>query len=163
RVPATFPRRDAWPSCLAGRERRLVPRIPRIAAALGLVLLAGCGGNTGVERVILPPGTPFKAVTDSLIAHRVVTSRRIFKWLARVRGVSRSVQAGIYEFQPGVSVWSVLDVLAAGKGVAVRLTVPEGLTLQDVAALAAQHLDLPEDSVLAAARDGAAATALLGF
>jgi UPF0755 protein len=133
------------------------------AVALGLMLLTACGGNAGVERVILPPGTTFSAVTDSLIAHRVVTSRKTFKLLARLRGVDRSVQAGIYEFKPGVSVWRVLDVLAAGRGLALRFTVPEGLTLQDIAALAAEHLNLPEDSVLAAARDGVAATALLGF
>jgi UPF0755 protein len=140
-----------------------VSRLGSTAAGLGLVILAGCGDNAGVERVILPPGTAFGAVTDSLIAHRVVTSRKVFKLLARLRGVDRSVQAGIYEFKPSVSVWRVLDILAAGRGVALRFTVPEGLTLQDVAALAAEHLKLSEDSVLAAARDGAAATALLGF
>jgi len=133
------------------------------AAALGLSLLSGCGGNPAVERVTLPPGTPFSAVTDSMVAHRVVTSRRIFKLLARLRGVDRSVQAGIYEFEPGVSLWRVLDVLASGRGVTLKFTVPEGLTIADVAALAATRLGLPEDSVLDAARDGASATALLGF
>jgi UPF0755 protein len=140
-----------------------VAKLWKTAAALGLVFLAGCGANTGPERVILPPGTAFGAVTDSLVAHRVVTNRSIFKLLARIRGVDRSVQAGIYEFKPGVTAWRVLNILAAGKGVALRFTVPEGLTVQDVAALAAQRLSLSEDSVLAAARDGLAATALLGF
>jgi UPF0755 protein len=135
----------------------------RAGPALGLVFLAGCGSNTRTERVILPPGTTFGAVTDSLVTHRVVANRSIFKLLARVRGVDRSVQAGIYEFRPGVTAWRVLNILAAGKGVALRFTIPEGLTVQGVAALAAQRLNLPEDSVLAAARDGAAATALLGF
>jgi UPF0755 protein len=93
----------------------------------------------------------------------VVTSRRTFKLLARLRGVDRSVQAGIYEFAPGVSPWRVLDVLASGRGVTLKFTVPEGLTIADVAALAAAHLGLPEDSMLAAARDGASATAVLGF
>jgi UPF0755 protein len=133
------------------------------AAALGVALLSGCGGNTAVERVTLPPGTPFSAVTDTLVVHGVVTSRRAFKLLARLRGVDRSVQAGIYEFEPGVSLWRVLDVLASGRGVALKFTVPEGLTIADVAALAATRLGLPEDSVLVAARDGASATAVLGF
>jgi UPF0755 protein len=42
-------------------------------------------------------------------------------------------------------------------------TVPEGLTVVDVAALAAERLGMREDSVLAAARDGAAASTLLGY
>ena len=132
-------------------------------AALGVVLLSGCGANTAVERVILPPGTPFSAVTDTLVAHRVVTGRRTFKLLARLRRVDRSVQAGIYEFEPGVSPWRVLDILASGRGVGIKFTVPEGLTIADVAALAAGRLGLPQDSMLSAARDGASATAALGF
>lgn len=136
----------------------------RIVVALAAAaLLSGCGGNAGAERVILPPGATFAAVTDSLVAHKVVTSRGVFKLLARLRRVERSVQAGIYEFQPRVSLWRVLDILAAGRGVAVRFTVPEGLTLQDLAALAADRLEMTEDSVLAAGRDGAGASAMLGF
>jgi UPF0755 protein len=77
--------------------------------------------------------------------------------------VDRSVQAGVYEFPPGTSPWKVLDVLARGAAVSRKFTVPEGLTILDVAALAAERLDLPEDTVLAAARDGAAASIVLGY
>jgi UPF0755 protein len=129
---------------------------------LMLVMVAGCGRRE-TERVTLPPGSTFNAVTDSLVAHGVVSSRLVFKLLARVRGVDRSVHAGVYEFAPHLSAWRVLGVLAAGKTAAVRFTVPEGLTILDVAALAAERLKVPEDSVLAAARDGRAASALLGF
>jgi UPF0755 protein len=134
-----------------------------VLAGAAAAMLSGCGGNSGVERVILPPGASFAGVTDSLVAHRVVTSRGAFRLLARLRRVDRSVQAGVYEFGPRASLWSVLDVLKAGKGVSVRFTVPEGLTVQEIAALAAQRLAMPEDSLLAAARDGAGASALLGL
>ncbi|HET6578941.1 MAG TPA: endolytic transglycosylase MltG [Gemmatimonadales bacterium] len=133
----------------------------RIAAPL---LLAACaGGNSAPERVTLPPGASFAAVTDTLAAHGVVRSPRGFKLLARMRGVDRSVQAGVYEFPPGTSAWKVLDVLARGAAVSRKFTVPEGLTIPEVAALAAQRLDLPEDTVLAAANDAGAASAFLGY
>jgi UPF0755 protein len=136
--------------------------VPILAFAAGLV--AACGGsNPTPERVTLAPGTTFGAMTDTLVAHRVISSRRVFKLIARVRGVDRSVQAGVYVFQPGTSAWKVLDVLSRGASVPQKLTVPEGLTMLDVAGLAAERLGLREDSVLAAARDGAAATAQLGF
>jgi UPF0755 protein len=141
-------------SDLSGGRRLLLPL---------LVILAACGGRREAERVTLPPGSTFTAVTDSLVAHGVVSSRLAFKLLARVRGVDRSVHAGVYEFAPNLSAWRVLEVLAAGKTAAVRFTVPEGLTILDVAALAAERLKVPEDSVLAAARDGRAASTLLGF
>jgi UPF0755 protein len=128
------------------------------------VLLAGCaGGNGAPERVTLPPGASFGAVAETLSAHGVIGSRRVFKLLARVRGVDRSVQAGVYEFPPGTSSWRVLDVLRRGAAATHKLTVPEGLTIPEVAALAAERLDVPEDTVVAAARNAQAATALLGF
>jgi len=140
-----------------------VSRRPRRLLALGLVV-AACGGrNTASERVTVPPGATFAAVTDTLAAHGVIASRRIFKLIARVRRVDRSVQAGVYEFPPATSPWQVLDVLAKGAAVSQKFTVPEGLAIPEVAALAAQRLGIPEDSVLAAAANGAAASEILGF
>ena len=135
------------------------------AAISGVALLVACGGgsNTGTERVTLPPGSTFAAVTDTLVAHRVVGNRLWFKALARVRGADRTVRAGVYEFQPGLSAWRVLDILQSGEEVATRFTVREGLTIPEVAALAQSRLGIPADSVLAAARDSVAAAELLGF
>ena len=139
------------------------PRRRRLAL-LSLVVLGGCtGSNNAPERVTLPPGTSFAALTDSLTAHGVVGSRQWFKLLARIRGVDRTVQAGIYEFGPRMSAGHVLDVLAHGKGATQRFTVPEGLTLDEVADLAQEKLGVASDSFVEAARDSALARELLGF
>jgi UPF0755 protein len=138
-----------------GGIRRALPSV-----ALLLVLSACARGNA--QRVTLPPGATFAAVTDTLAAHGVIGNRRVFKLLARVRGIDRSVQAGVYEFPPGTSSWKVLNVLKRGAA-SQKFTVPEGLTILDVAAIAAERLGVPEDTVVAAAKDGAAASALLGF
>jgi UPF0755 protein len=127
-----------------------------------LVLLSGCTPSSRSERVTLPPGASFGAVTDSLVAHRVISSSRWFKLLARIRGVDRSVHAGVYEFPAGTTPWKALGMLASGKSAAARFTAPEGLTIQEVAQLAHERLGIPEDSFLVAARDGQAATKLLG-
>ncbi len=102
-------------------------------------------------------------MTDSLVAHGVVSNRVVFKLLARIRGVDRAVQAGVYEFAPGLSPAAVLDILKVGKAAARRLTVPEGLTIEETASLVSERLGVARDSVLAAARDGAAASAALGY
>jgi UPF0755 protein len=135
-------------------------RARRVLLAL---TLAACGGNSSAERVTLPPGATFSAVTDTLAAHGVVGNRFWFKLLARVRGADRSVRAGVYQFDPGLSAWKVLDILEAGDEVATRFTVPEGLTIPEVAALAEQKLGIPADSVRAAGGDSAAASRTLGF
>jgi UPF0755 protein len=132
-------------------------------SVLSVLSVTACSGSAQSARVILPPGATFAAVTDSLTAHGVVSNRRWFKLLARIRGVERSVHAGVYEFPAGTPSWTVLSMLAHGKKAALRFTVPEGLTILDVAELAATRLGIPADSFVTAARDGKAVTALLGL
>jgi UPF0755 protein len=137
------------------------PRINQLTLP-ALIFLSACSPSTKAQRVTLPPGTSFAAVTDSLVAHRVITSPRWFKLLARVRGVDRSVHAGVYQFPAGTTPWKALGMLAVGKSAAARFTSPEGLTIQEVADLAEERLGIPKDSFLTAARDGSMATQILG-
>jgi peptidoglycan lytic transglycosylase G len=133
-----------------------------VAALATVALLAGCGASTKPARVILPPGASFGAVTDSLSAHGVISSPFWFKLLARLRRVERSVHAGVYEFPAGTTPWKALGMLAHGRKAALRFTVPEGLTIQDVATLASERLGMRADSFLAAARDSETASSMLG-
>ncbi|HEV2290885.1 MAG TPA: endolytic transglycosylase MltG [Gemmatimonadales bacterium] len=133
----------------------------RLPAAALLVL--ACGGAPATaprERVTIPAGVPFVRVTDSLAAHQVVTHPTWFRVLARLRSIDHHVQAGVYDIPRGASAWAVLDVLSSGRIATNRLTVPEGLTMMDVATLAATELRIPADSFLAAARDTAELRAL---
>jgi len=145
------------------RHRSAVAPLHRSASLFFTLALLSCGRNAAPERVTLPPGASFSAVTDTLAAHGVVGSRFWFTLIARVRGADRSVRAGVYEFAPRLSAWKVLDILEAGDEVATRFTVPEGLTIPEVSALAQQKLGIPADSMMAAARDSVAAAAILGF
>jgi peptidoglycan lytic transglycosylase G len=150
----------------APRMSRIGPRHQGLTC-LGLTLALGAVGCRGTnardERVTLPPGTSFTAVTDTLAAHGVISDRRVFRLIARLRRLDRAVQAGVYEFPPGTSAWRVLDVLARGAAVSQKFTVPEGLTIPEVAALASDRLGIAEDSTVTAASDGGAASAILGF
>jgi UPF0755 protein len=127
-----------------------------------LILLSACSPSSKAQRVTLPPGASFSAVTDSLVAHGVITSPRWFKLLARLRSVDRSVHAGVYQFPAGTTPWKALGMLAAGRSAAARFTSPEGLTIQEVADLAEERLGVPKDSFLVAARDGGMASRVLG-
>ncbi len=127
------------------------------------LLVSACGASSKPARVILPAGASFGAVTDSLKAHDVITNPRAFKLLGRVRGIDRSVHAGVYEFPAGTTPWQALTMLSRGQKAALRFTVPEGLTIPEVGALAAQKLGVSADSFVRAARDSIAASRLLGL
>jgi UPF0755 protein len=134
-----------------------------LLSVLSAFSVAACGTSQTPARVILPQGASFSAVTDSLNAHGVIASPRSFKVLARIRGVDRSVHAGVYEFPAGTTSWKVLTMLAKGQKAALRFTVPEGLTIPEVASLAREKLGLRADSFVAAARDSVAAARILGL
>lgn len=126
-----------------------------------LILLgqAGCASpppaGAPVERVTIPAGAGFAAITDSLVARGVVTSPRWFRLVARLGGDDRGIQSGIYDLPRGASARYVLRIITTGGGVLSRITIPEGLTLLELAALAQERLAIPAESLLVAARDSA--------
>lgn len=136
------------------RRSTLLLLLLLLAAAIWFLLVSINPARSGpTERVFIAPGSTFAAVTDTLVARGIVTNRTWFKLLARVRGLDRSVQAGSYDFHPGETAWRVLNTLRSGRTPAVRFTVPEGLSVYEMAALAKERLGIPPESVLVAARD----------
>jgi UPF0755 protein len=126
------------------------------ATGLALALAIGCGGTAGtgpVERVAIPRGASFSEVLDSLERRGLVRDRLWARLIGRLAGFHRRIKPGVYEFTRGTSTLRILADLRDGRFLSVRLTVPEGLTVADIAALAARELGIPRDSFLAAARD----------
>jgi UPF0755 protein len=132
----------------------------------GLLLLSlavsGCGPppEGPPERVTVPPQASFRIVTDTLHARGLIRNKLIFRLVARVKGLDRSVKAGVYDLPRGATMTDLLDRLASGKIASARFTAPEGLTIPEIAAQAARQLGVPAESVVAAARDPAEVSAL---
>jgi len=131
-------------------RRRLLPALLAVAAACG-----GPAADAPLEQVTIPAGATLPAITESLSVHQVLEHPRWFRVLARVRGLDRDLQAGIYEFRHGERAGELLRILAEGRGKLVRFTVPEGGTLDAVAQLADEQLGIAVDSFLAATTDTA--------
>ena len=131
----------------------------RIAAALAAwAAAAGCGGpapDAPRERVVIPPRATVRVVAESLAAHGIISSERWFRIVARVGGYERRLRAGTYELPRGTGARAAIRAIASGRAVLLRLTVPEGLTLPEIAAIAQRTLDIPAGDFLAAARDTA--------
>lgn len=87
-------------------------------------------------------GSGLARITEDLADAGVIADRDvskiIFKLKVREGGRAASLHAGEYQFEPGVSMAEVTDILAAGKVVARFLTVAEGLTSPEVMALVAK-------------------------
>jgi len=122
-----------------------------------LLVAAACGppADAPLERVTIPPRATVRIVAESLSTHGIISSSTWFRVLARVGGYERRLRIGTYEMPRGSGARSALRAIASGKAVLLRITLPEGLTLAEMAEIAERTLDIPPAEFLAAARDPA--------
>ncbi len=132
-------------------------RDARAAACCALVALAAaCGAPSGPEvRLTIRKGSPFREAAESLAAHGVVRSSRLFALYGTLRRHDRSLRYGTYVLRKEMTWEQTLDALRAGRGIVHTFTIPEGYTIAEIAPMVAEALDLPMDSIAAAVRDTA--------
>jgi UPF0755 protein len=82
--------------------------------------------------VVIPPHTSLADIASLLAEDGVVRHRRSFELDATLSGRGSVLQAGEYEFPAGTSPLQALDIIASGKTVKHRLTIPEGLTSAEI-------------------------------
>ncbi|HEX3861782.1 MAG TPA: endolytic transglycosylase MltG [Stellaceae bacterium] len=93
------------------------------------------GPLTQARTVVIPARTGIAGIGDVLAEQGVIRNKLAFEMVARLSGRGGALKAGEYEIPAGASTIQTLDILASGKIVKHRLTVPEGLTSADVMAL----------------------------
>jgi len=136
----------------ARRRRRWGSLVLPLLAAVSLA----CGERYGAPvRVVVPAGSTFRATTDSLQRVGLVRSPGLFRLYAKLGGRDRDVKAGTYMLQRGASWGALLDALTKGRGIVNTVTIPEGFALSSIVPLLAKTLEVPVESVQAAARDSA--------
>jgi peptidoglycan lytic transglycosylase G len=93
------------------------------------------GPLTTPRAVVIPPHTGLKDIADRLRKEGVVRHRLPFEVSAILSGDLSALQAGEYEFPAGTSPLQATAIIASGKTVTHKLTIPEGLTSSEVLAL----------------------------
>jgi UPF0755 protein len=128
-------------------------RVGLLIAATALTSCSASNEHTETIRLTIPRGATLTAVAETLVAHDVIRSQKLFKLYATVSGRQRAIQAGTYELPETASMRRVLMTLVSGGEVLERLVLPEGLMLGEVAEWVSQQIHIDPDSFLAACRD----------
>ncbi len=97
--------------------------------------MIGPGPLAQARTVVIPPHTSLDKVADLLAKEGVVRQRLLFEASAILSGEASGLQAGEYEFPAGTSSLEASAIIASGKTVRHKLTIPEGLTSAEVIAL----------------------------
>ena len=105
-------------------------------------------------KVTIPLGSSTQRIGSILDDRSVITSARVFKIYTRVNG-GGPFQAGEYTFRRNMSMDEAIRVLSRGPEIKFeRLTVPEGLTLPQIAAQIGKLDGRSSDAFMAAAAAG---------
>jgi peptidoglycan lytic transglycosylase G len=109
--------------------------------------------KSGSVEIRIEQGEPFSTVVRKLRDQKVVTNERLFSLWARYSGLEKKIHWGLYRFELPLSPSEVLNRMVLGKGIFLRVTIPEGLTVKEIADLLAKMGVIREEQFLAAAYD----------
>jgi len=85
--------------------------------------------------VFVPPGEPFRVVAGRLHNAGLVRHPLLLTAWARYRGLDRTVRSGEYRFTQALSPIALLDALQSRSDTTRQVTIPEGFTAGQIAAL----------------------------
>lgn len=114
----------------------LIALLVLIALGLGtlqLVLSSPAKLPPEERTVVIPRGASLPSIAKLLSEEGLVQSPWRFLLAARLSGVATKLQAGEYKLSTGLSPRELTRLLVEGRTLEVNVTIPEGLTVQDVA------------------------------
>ncbi|MBI4527500.1 MAG: endolytic transglycosylase MltG [Deltaproteobacteria bacterium] len=104
-----------------------------LCAKFLIVFLLLPSQKSGRVEIKVERGEPFSSVVRKLRDQGVIANEKIFSLWARLRGLDKKIHWGIYIFERPLAPEEILNRMLLGKGVFHRVTIPEGLTLREVA------------------------------
>jgi UPF0755 protein len=88
---------------------------------------------------VIPDGSTFQFVAALLEREGLIKSRSVFVLIGKSQSADRKVQAGEYELNPGMTPAEILSKLLNGEVLFHPLTIPEGLTITQIADVVSQQ------------------------
>lgn len=97
------------------------------------------GPNGAPVEVYIAPGTSARQVADLLEKSGAISNARAFyHYLRFLSGNGEALKAGDYAFAAGQTPEQIIDILAKGRTIQIRITVPEGSSKKDIADIIAK-------------------------
>ncbi|MBN2417422.1 endolytic transglycosylase MltG [bacterium] len=105
------------------------------------------------ETIVIRQGMTTAHIAGLLREHRVIGNTDIFLAVLKITGKTRKVQAGAYRFDTAMSLSEVIRTLVAGKVMLRKVTVPEGVRVERIAAILEASLSVDSAAVMSAVTD----------
>lgn len=158
-LPTRRSRRVRHPAVIVGNA--FFTALVLLAIGIGAMLFIGKqrydapGPLTGDKVVNIPRGLGTRQISDLLVQQGVIDQPWVFLGGVIALKARGDLKHGEYRFQKHASIGDVVDTMIEGKVVQHRLTIPEGLTSEQVVArlldddaLSGQIAEIPREGVL---------------
>jgi UPF0755 protein len=111
-------------------------------------------------RIDVAAGEPFRTTASKLEAARLVPSALALTLWARFKGIDREIQHGAYQFSGSLSPITIVEKMRSGEAMLIRVLLPEGATVHDLALTLERGGLGPADGFVALAHDASFAHSL---
>lgn len=105
-------------------------------------------------------GSTLDDITALLTQYGIIDAPLQFKLVAALKGASKRMKAGSYVFNTQMSIQEIIDRIATGKTFSTRISIPEGSTSFQIAALLQERLGVDSAAFMAAVNDTVLAASL---
>lgn len=155
--PKKKKRRDGTLSAMSGFMSFLL--VALVAGAFGVVAVLHKlkePGPLSAEKVVyLPPRSDLPEMISQLSREGVINSPGLMNFAVLIEGARSKLKPGEYLFKKNVSLREVIDELVAGRQILHSITIPEGLTSEQIVQrlresdlLAGDVVDIPKEGAL---------------
>lgn len=103
--------------------------------------------------VVIPKGTSFREAVEILAREKVIQDPLLLYLYGKLRGLDRSLKPGRYILDRPLSSFEVLALLVRGSPETIRVVIPEGSTLLEVARILQEREVVSTEEFLQAAAD----------
>ncbi len=108
-----------------------------------------------MQTLIVPAGQQFSNTANALHGNGIITHPLKFKVLARIKGLDKQIKSGEFLLSAAMSPLEILDALVSGRVRLYKLTIPEGYSQKQIAALVAEAGFTTAEAFLQACADSA--------
>ncbi len=98
------------------------------------------------QMITIPKGASTKSISALLAEQGLIKSQTSFNHYVRQNGYDGKLRNGDYLLSADMSVEQIVDKLLSGIGETMRFTIPEGYTLEDIAAVFVKQGLMEEDT-----------------
>ncbi len=94
--------------------------------------------STARVPVEIKPGSSLKRIVQILEDKELIADPLVFRWFVTYQGLGNKLQAGEYILQKNLTFSELVEVLQNGRSAEIKITIPEGYTVDQIDSLLAK-------------------------